>query len=493
VRRRRRIPEVPALPRSRGTAALAAFLLVVGCSKSPERPSPSTADLTRPAAEWLRHEPVQLLRDYIRIDTSEGHGEEAGARFLRGIFDCEGISSEIVCGSPGRCNLLVRLPGRRREGALLLLNHIDVARAFPDFWKKSAPFEGKIEGGFLYGRGAYDMKSLAIAQALSILNLKRLGIVPESDVLFLAEADEETGQKWGARWLLDRRPEWFQGVAAVFNEGGTNEMVLRDVRFFGVETLQAGYAFAEFEMGREEPLLALAKRWPRLSSEVVEPHPDVVIGFDMLANHLVSPLTDPLRHLDRVARNRQELEILPDRYGAFLEARIVWSPVYPYPYKTGGSFRSYATISTPPGMDPGPFLASVLADASRSGIRMTQSFSSGPATASPYQAASGELVPVVAMLRRETEAFWPGIPFGPIPTLQGYTTSVLFRQKGFAAYGYSPIPMNIHDAARKHGNDERIFLRDYLNGVELYEDILEEFALNGGPELKRVSAVFGAR
>lgn len=471
---------MPALLRSRRTAALAAFLLAVGCSKSPERPAPTTADLTRPAAEWLRHRPIQLLRDYIRIDTSEDHGEEAGARFLRDIFDCEGIPSEIVCSSPGRCNLLVRLPGRRREGALLLLNHIDVARAYSDFWKRSAPFEGKIEGGFLYGRGAYDMKSLAIAQALSILNLKRLGIVPETDVLFLAEADEETGQKWGARWLLQHRPEWFQGVAAVFNEGGTNEMILRDVRFFGVETVQAGYAFAEFETGREEPLRALAKRWPRLSSEVVEPHPDVVFGFDMLANHLVSPLTDPLRHLDRVARNRGELEILPDRYGAFLEARIVWSPVYPYPYKTGGSFRSHTIISTPPGMDPGPLLASVRADASRSGLRTTQSFSSGPSTASPYRTASGDLVPILALLRRETEAFWPGIPFGPVPTLQGYTTSILFRQKGFAAYGYSPIPMNRTDAARKHGNDERIFLRDYLDGVELYEDILVEFAFKGG-------------
>lgn len=466
-----------------GAAALFALLLTAGCTKSPKGPSPATADLTRPASEWLQAEPVRLLRDYIRIDTTESHGEEAGARFLKDLFECEGIPAEIVCGSPGRCNLLARLPGRSRMGALLLLNHIDVANAVPDWWKEAAPFEGKIESGFLYGRGAYDMKSLAIVQALSILNLKRAGIVPEKDILFLAEADEETGQKWGARWLLARRPEWFDGVAAVFNEGGTNEMILRGVRFFGVETLQAGYGFAEFEMSREAPLSTLAKRWPRLSSAVVEPHPHVVLGFDMLANHLVSPLTDPLRHLDRVARDPRERAILPDRYGAFLEARIFWSPVYPHPPKAQENYRIYVIVSTPPGMDPGPYLASVQEDASRSGVRLIQSFSSGPTTASPYQTASGDLAPPVALLRRETEAFWPGIPFGPVPTFGGYTTSILFRQKGFPTYGYSPIPFNLTDSARRHGNDERVFLRDYLNGVKLYQDILEEFALSGGPEL----------
>ena len=82
------------------------------------------------------------------------------------------------------------------------------------------------------------------------------------------------------------------------------------------------------------------------------------------------------------------------------------------------------------------------------------------------------------MMKRVAEAFTPGVPFGPLPTFGGYTTSVLFRQKGYPTYGYSPIAMNITDAARRHGNDERIFLRDYLRGVDMYSDFLEEFALS---------------
>jgi acetylornithine deacetylase/succinyl-diaminopimelate desuccinylase-like protein len=79
-----------------------------------------------------------------------------------------------------------------------------------------------------------------------------------------------------------------------------------------------------------------------------------------------------------------------------------------------------------------------------------------------------------------TEAHFTGVPFGPVPTFSGYTTSVLLREKGFPTYGYSSIPMNITDTVRRHGNNERLYLRDFLRGVDLFRDVLEEFALNPG-------------
>ena len=451
-------------------------LLVGGCRKKSGRAESLEADLTRPPEKWLELEPVRLLRDYVRIQTTDARGEREGAEFLRNIFDCVGIESEIVCPAPGRCNLLARIPGKTREGSLLLLNHIDVVDAYDALWTEAKPFEGTIKLGFLYGRGAYDMKSLGLAEALAMRDLKNHGIVPRADILFLGEADEEAGQKWGSRWLLEHRPEWFSGVRQVLNEGGTNEVILREVRVWGVETVQAGYGLIEFEAGQEEPLRKLARRWPRLTSPVVEPYPDVVIGFDMLANHQGNPLTDPLRHLDRVRRNPAELARMPDRYGGFLEARINWSPPYAYPPGVSDNFRAYVVISTPPGMSPDPFLTPIQADAQRARVKVVSVESSGPTSASPYRTASLEIVPFVALLKRVTEARYPGVPFGPIPTLGGSTTSIYFRRRGIPAYGYTPIPENITDASRRHGNDERIFLRDYLNGVSLYEQVLEEFA-----------------
>jgi acetylornithine deacetylase/succinyl-diaminopimelate desuccinylase-like protein len=415
----------------------------------------------------------------VRIDTTDEKGEEEGARFLQNLFDCAGIQNEIVCPAPGRCNLLALLAGRSRQGALLLLNHIDVVRAFPSNWKESAPFEGKIKDGFLYGRGAYDMKSIGLAQALALRYLKEQGIVPSSDILFLAEADEESGQRWGSRWLLEHRPEWFDGVSAVLNEGGTNEMILRNVRFWGIETVQAGFGLIQFEASADGPIRDLARRWSKIPSTTVEPLPDVVIGFDMLANHLGHPLTDPLRHLDRVRRNPAELAILPDRYGCFLEARIKWAGPYPYPPGARNSFRAHAVISTPPGVSPDPFLAQIESSAERAGIRVVERYSTGATTASPYRTASGELAPIPGLIQRVTRAHSPGIPFGPVPTFGGSTTSIYFRQRGIAAYGYSPVPANITDSARRHSNDERIYLRDYVDGVGTYRDLLLEFAFGG--------------
>jgi acetylornithine deacetylase/succinyl-diaminopimelate desuccinylase-like protein len=449
---------------------IALALLCAACGRRPAAARRSElTDVKRSPEEWSREEPVRLLQDYVRIDTTLKKGERAGAEFLRRFFECEGIEVEMVCPAPERCNVLARLPGRRRENALLLLNHIDVVEAFPKYWKEAGPFDGTIKLGFLYGRGAYDMKSLGLAQALAMRSLKRRGIVPETDILFLGEADEEVGQRWGARWLLEHRPEWFAGVRQVLNEGGTTEVIVRDVRFWGLETLQAGYALAEFEAVSNPPLEQLAARWPKLDSTPVAPHPHVVEGFEMLANHLSSPLTDPLRHLDRVLRNPAELALLPDRYACFMEARINWSPLYEHPDHPGFS-RRIAVISVPPGQDPAPFLRPILEDAKKEGLTVVISAESEVSVASPYP------TPFTELLRRVAQARFPGVPFGPVPTFGGYTTSILLRERGIPAYGFCAIPMNITDAARRHGNDERIFLRDYLTGIDLFADVLEEFA-----------------
>jgi hypothetical protein len=318
-------------------------------------------------------------------------------------------------------------------------------------------------------------------------NLKDHGIVPASDVLFLAEADEEGAQKWGSRWMLEHRPEWFKGVTVVLNEGGTNEMILRYVRFWGIETVQSGYGTIEFEASKAEALKDLAARWPKIDSKTVEPIPDVVLGFNMLANHLGNPLTDPLRHLERVRNDPKELAILPDRYGAFLENRIRWFVAYPYPPGALNNFRGFVVVSTPPGVSPDPFLPPIEADAGRAGIRVVHSYSTGVTTASPFLDASGRLMPFLDLVKRVTEAAHPGVPFGPIPGFGDATTSIYFRQRGIAAYGYSPVAANITDSVRRHGNDERIYLRDYLDGVDLYRELLLEFAFSAGNNSSQIA------
>lgn len=465
--------------RTSGAAALILLAIAPACAR--KKATRIERDQMRPAAEWLKVPEVKILHDYVQIDTRETQGEQAGAEYLKNLLDCEGIESEIVCPAPKRCNLLARLSGRRRDGALLLLNHIDVVDVVPSGWKEAPPFSGKIRLGYLYGRGAYDMKSLAIAQLMAMVNLKRHEVVPASDLLFLAEASEEHGQQWGSGWLLDHRPEWFEGLAVVLNEGGFNEQILRNVRYWGLETMQAGMAVLDFEADDESRLKAFIKDFGQRSfpGRAVAPHPQVVMGFEILANHLPSPLTDPLRHLDRVWRDPKELEILPDRYAVFLEPRASWSPVYRSPDPLTGKPHAIYIVAAPPGESPAPFAQNVIDAGRKRGIGLSDSFIEKPSVASPYPTAFTEL------LRRVTEVHYPGIPFGPIPIWGGLTTSLIFRNRGFAAYGYSPTPINVVDQSRMHGNDERIFLRDFVDGVRLYSDVLEEWALNPPDQQKR--------
>ena len=277
------------------------------------------------------------------------------------------------------------------------------------------------------------------------------------------------GQQLGSRWLLEHRPALFAGVGQVVNEGGVVELVIREPRYWGIETVQAGYATAELEAPTSPGLVALADRWRKLHSPVVLPHPQVVEGFRLLANHLVSPLTDPLRHLDRSGRTPRSSHPA-HRYGSFLEARAYGRPV-PRPGRPGQSPPIVLVASTPPGMAPEAYFEPVLADARSRGIRVVTSFSGGTTSSSPYP------TPFTELLRRVTESHFPGVPFGPLPTSGSFSTSMLFRQRGFPTYGFSPIPMNVTDSVRRHRNDERVFVPDYLAGVRLFRDVLEEFAL----------------
>ena len=119
-------------------AAVRSILAVGGCSRRRHPPAITRTEVeiaTRSQEVWLRDESVRLLRDYVRIDTSLEQGEEKGTEFLKNFFECEGIQTELICPQPRRCNVFARIPGKKREGALLLLNHVDVAPPFPTLWK----------------------------------------------------------------------------------------------------------------------------------------------------------------------------------------------------------------------------------------------------------------------------------------------------------------------------------------------------------------------
>ena len=162
---------------------------------------------------------TQLLREFIRIDTSNPPGnEEKAVTFLESIIQNEGLSTEIYMSVPKRANIISRIEGRKKGKPVILLGHVDVVPAKADEWDVD-PFSGDMKDGFIYGRGAIDMKGQIICQLLSFINLYKKGIVPERDIIFLATCDEEVGGKHGLEYMMKQVKE-LRDASFVLSEGG---------------------------------------------------------------------------------------------------------------------------------------------------------------------------------------------------------------------------------------------------------------------------------
>src|SRR3989304_5364222 len=189
--------------------------------------------------DWtgLGDEAIDLLRRYLTIDTTNPPGGEiagprllaeglaregparAAAPFLAEVLAREGLASEIAESAPGRASLVARLPGDGALGGVVLHHHIDVVYADRRYWSVD-PFAGEVRDGFLYGRGALDMKGIGVLQLAAGPALKRSGPPLTRDVIFLATADEEAGSAFGAAWVAAERRHWLAGAEYALSEFG---------------------------------------------------------------------------------------------------------------------------------------------------------------------------------------------------------------------------------------------------------------------------------
>ncbi|WP_424751731.1 M20/M25/M40 family metallo-hydrolase [Mycobacterium sp.] len=198
---------------------------------------------------------VEVVSRLIRFDTTNTgepettQGEAECARWVGEQLAEVGYQPQYVeSGAPGRGNVFARLPGAdRARGALLIHGHLDVVPAEPAEWSVH-PFSGAIEDGFVWGRGAVDMKDMVGMMIVVARQLKRAGIVPPRDLVFAFVADEEHGGHYGAQWLVDNRPDLFDGVTEAIGEVGGFSLTVPhrnggERRLYLIETAEKGLAW----------------------------------------------------------------------------------------------------------------------------------------------------------------------------------------------------------------------------------------------------------
>jgi acetylornithine deacetylase/succinyl-diaminopimelate desuccinylase-like protein len=442
-----------------------------------------------PVMDWpaLGRETIDLLREYLMLDTTNPPGNETrGTRWLAGVLAREGVASETAESAPGRGNLVARLRGDGSEGGLVLHHHIDVVYADPRYWTVD-PFGGEIREGYLYGRGALDMKSTGILQLAGVLAIKRAKVPLKRDLILLATADEEAGSQFGAQFVADRHRHWLAGAEYALSEMGGIYPASGSTAPFGsiVTSEKTGL-----------PLRVTARGEPGHGSM---PWPDTAPHRLIRALGRLLEAERPLRVLPEVQEYFAKLgSVLPGEAGrgyddleralddarfrrAFLAKRqqaAMLRTTFAVTMLKGSDKRNVIPPEATAeidcrllrGDDPAEVVSwvrGVIGDerVEVSPVNPTPKVPNSSPPDTPLYKALGS-----ALARRA-----PGVVVAP-DILVGFTDNWVFRNCGLHGYGFSPFVLEEEEWRRVHGNDERISLENVREGVRCHTELLLDVA-----------------
>jgi acetylornithine deacetylase/succinyl-diaminopimelate desuccinylase-like protein len=182
---------------------------------------------------------VELLQRLIRANTVNPPGNERALQEeLAAMLTDAGFECELLAAEPERSNLVARLRGQADGPTLTLLGHVDTVRADPEEWSRD-PWSGELVDGWVWGRGALDMKGQVAAELAACLELGRSGWRPAGELLLVLTADEEAGGELGARWLCENHPDRVRSDFVV-NEGGGGMIQLGGRRLYTLSVGEKG-------------------------------------------------------------------------------------------------------------------------------------------------------------------------------------------------------------------------------------------------------------
>ncbi len=179
--------------------------------------------------------PVELLQRLIQFDTTNPPGNESECiSFINGVLAEAGIETKVLAQSPERPNLIARLSGQGNASPLLLYGHVDVVTTENQQWKHP-PFEGKLVDGFVWGRGTLDMKGGVAMMLAAFLRAKAESLELPGDVVFAIMCDEEAGGDFGAKFLVEKHAEQFEGIRYAIGEFGGFTLFIGKQRFYPIQ------------------------------------------------------------------------------------------------------------------------------------------------------------------------------------------------------------------------------------------------------------------
>jgi acetylornithine deacetylase/succinyl-diaminopimelate desuccinylase-like protein len=438
-----------------------------------------------PEVSWseVTEEATSLLRDYLRINTTNPPGgEEAGAVFLRDVLAREGIGAELYDAGKSRVSLAARLPAARSSARkpIVLLSHIDVVPVEAEHWEQD-PFGGALVEDTIWGRGALDMKGMGIMELMTMAVLKRHGVELDRDILLVAVADEEEGGIHGVHWLMKNAPQLFD-ADYVFNEGayGFCDLMGRSATIFGLGTSEKSPCWiklrAKGSPGHasvphgDNAVAHLARALARVDAHVGEARLTAPVegmlrtlaskGFlpedlDPTDPATVDMLASVDRHLHAITHDTasltgfhsgHKLNVIPATAEATLDCRLL------------------------PGTDHDAFVAGLreVMDDPMIEVEVVYQHDSGQSSMdTPVASVASQVI----RERMGEEAF-----LMPLLT-PGFTDSHGFRKFGAQAYGFTPALLTREELATIHGHNERISVGNLGLATEILFEVVRRLAV----------------
>ncbi len=441
---------------------------------------------TRPI-DWdsLARESQAVLANYLRVNTTNPPGNEIlGARFLKAILDREGIEAQILDTTqigPNRANLYARLHGNGGKKAIALVHHIDVVPVNPASWSVDA-FSGTIKDGYIWGRGAIDMKGNGIAQLMAMIALKRSGVQLTRDIVFIGNSDEELGST-GAIIFVQRHPDLLRDVEYLITEGADNVLdSAGKVVYFAVGVAEKRTFWQRLTVNgvpshgsrptKQNPVPKLVAALYKISQyqSPLRVTPGVDKFFRDIARTYPEPQRGWLSNVTIALENSRAREwILSDvTWNAILRNTISLTGL------TGSNkinvIPAVATaeidVRLLPDQDTTEFLKTLQRMVDDTAVHFTHLGNTKAPLESPIDT---DLFRAIERAARNRE---PGA-FVTTPMETAATDRPTYRKLGITTYGFSPFRIPRAEIQRgMHGNDERLSVENVGYGVRFYYDVL---------------------
>ena len=427
-------------------------------------------------------EVAELLSDLIRIDTTNtgdtatSAGERTAAEWVAAKLDEVGISSVIHESEPGRASLVARIEGTDRDRpAMLVHGHLDVVPADASEWSVH-PFSGEERDGYIWGRGAVDMKDMDAMTLALVRDWARTGVKPDRDIVLAYVADEEAGGRKGAHYMVDEHADLFEGCTEAISEvGGFSITVRDDLRLYLVQTAEKGLGWMKLTAGGrpghgsfvhdDNAVTRLAEAVARIGS-----------------SRLPTVLTPPMREFLDAVSDAYGIEIDPDspeealaRLGSI--SRMIGAALRntANPTMLDAGYKANVIPGTASATIDGRFL---YGQEEQFEAQLDELIGEGvsrewlvydQAVETTFDGPTVDLM--VDALKAEDAGARP-VPF----TMSGGTDAKSFERLGMRCFGFSPLklPAELDFASLFHGIDERISVDSLHFGIRVLDRFLRK-------------------